>query len=467
MNKKLGLPSVIAIGVGEIVATSCLMSVGQGTSFIGLTFIISMAIACILNMLFALSASEMNGLMPNLTGGLPEYTLACMGRFVTILIMVGGYIFGSTIVGSVECAMFGNTIKTVFPNCPLSAGALSISMLIILTVTNLCGIDLFSKIQNFVAYGLIISLVILGFTGVFKLGTGIVVIQPAVVSSSFADIFPMCGMAVFCFIASEYILPFTKDMKNPKRDVPLGMILSLAIIFVMQSMLSIGFSNYVLWEDLGSSASPHIMYGTYLLGTLGTFWMGISSLFEGSSTANTPIALLAGIVCAMSEIELLPKVFVKRNKKKVPYFGVLLIAAIMLVINITGLTETEEITFIILVSSIFMLLAYIVVHINVIIMRIKQPKAERTFKVPGGIVLPCIGIVGIIAMIFQIDPDPSVRASIYMVCGLVALVIGIYAFIWIKIINREKLFKPMSVEEVYALENQDSMEKADYKEVFS
>ena len=220
MNKKLGLPSVIAIGVGEIVATSCLMSVGQGTSFIGLTFIISMAIACILNMLFALSASEMNGLMPNLTGGLPEYTLACMGRFVTILIMVGGYIFGSTIVGSVECAMFGNTIKTVFPNCPLSAGALSISMLIILTVTNLCGIDLFSKIQNFVAYGLIISLVILGFTGVFKLGTGIVVIQPAVVSSSFADIFPMCGMAVFCFIASEYILPFTK--KIPHTQVYAG-----------------------------------------------------------------------------------------------------------------------------------------------------------------------------------------------------------------------------------------------------
>jgi amino acid transporter len=232
-------------------------------------------------------------------------------------------------------------------------------------------------------------------------------------------------------------------------------------------MLSIGFSNYVLWEDLGSSASPHIMYGTYLLGTLGTFWMGIVSLFAVISTANTLIASLAGIVCAMSEIELLPKVFVKRNKKKVPYFGVLLIAAIMLVINITGLTEAEEIAFIILVSSIFMLLAYIVVHINVIIMRIKQPKAERTFKVPGGIVLPCIGIVGIIAMIFQIDPDPSVRASIYMVCGLVALVIGIYAFIWIKIINREKLFKPMSVEEVYALENQDSMEKADYKEVFS
>ena len=73
-EKKLGLGSVVATGVGLIVATSCLLSLGIGASAIGITFIISMTIACVLNILTALSVSELNALMPNLTGGLAQYT---------------------------------------------------------------------------------------------------------------------------------------------------------------------------------------------------------------------------------------------------------------------------------------------------------------------------------------------------------------------------------------------------------
>ena len=112
-KKKLGLFSVIATGVGVIVATSCLLSLGQGAGTIGTPFIISMILACILNCFAAFAMAELNALMPNLTGGLAQYTLACVGPFITILIMVGGYIFGNTIVASIECAMFGNTVGVV------------------------------------------------------------------------------------------------------------------------------------------------------------------------------------------------------------------------------------------------------------------------------------------------------------------------------------------------------------------
>ena len=91
-QKKLGLPSVVATGVGLIVATSCLLSIGQGTAAIGLPFIITMAIACAFNILTAFSICELNALMPNLTGGMAQYTLACFGPFVSIVITVGGYL---------------------------------------------------------------------------------------------------------------------------------------------------------------------------------------------------------------------------------------------------------------------------------------------------------------------------------------------------------------------------------------
>ena len=52
-EKKLGLPSVVATGVGLIVATSCLLSLGQGSSMIGTPVIITMVIACAFNILTA------------------------------------------------------------------------------------------------------------------------------------------------------------------------------------------------------------------------------------------------------------------------------------------------------------------------------------------------------------------------------------------------------------------------------
>ena len=52
--------------------------------------------------------------MPNLTGGMAQYTLACFGPFLSIVITVGGYLTCQTIMGSSEAAMFGNTLSSVF-----------------------------------------------------------------------------------------------------------------------------------------------------------------------------------------------------------------------------------------------------------------------------------------------------------------------------------------------------------------
>lgn len=79
MNKKLGLPSAIAITVGLIVASSCLLSLGSGIGMAGKGFIISMFIVLILNVCLALSFSELHDLMPNVDGGMGQYTKVGLG----------------------------------------------------------------------------------------------------------------------------------------------------------------------------------------------------------------------------------------------------------------------------------------------------------------------------------------------------------------------------------------------------
>ena len=66
-EKKLGLLSVVSISVGLVVATSCLVSLGEGSGTLGITFILAMVIAMILNMITVASLSELNALMPKTT----------------------------------------------------------------------------------------------------------------------------------------------------------------------------------------------------------------------------------------------------------------------------------------------------------------------------------------------------------------------------------------------------------------
>ncbi|MCQ2601133.1 MAG: hypothetical protein MJ184_07200, partial [Treponema sp.] len=224
-EKKLGLPSVIATGVGLIVATSCLLSIGQGSSILGTPFIITMAIACAFNILTALSICELNALMPNLTGGLAQFTLASCGPFITIITNMGGFICCQLILGSSEAAMFGNTLCEVLPSIPVTPAMWSIGLVIILFVLNLFGVDMFAKIQNIVAYGLIGSLVVLGILGCIKINPATVVEQPSVLIQNYSETFSLLGLAFFLFIGVEFIVPISPNVKNSRKIVPWGMVL--------------------------------------------------------------------------------------------------------------------------------------------------------------------------------------------------------------------------------------------------
>ena len=161
-QKKVGLGSVIATGVGLVVASSCLLTLGIGAGSIGTPFIITMAIACVVNILTLLSIAELNALMPNLTGGLAQFSLACVGPFVTIICMVGGYILCNSLAGSVEGAVFGNAFAEMFSSTGIPAWVFTVILITLLVITNMNGVDVFVKVQDFVAYALIFSLVAMG-----------------------------------------------------------------------------------------------------------------------------------------------------------------------------------------------------------------------------------------------------------------------------------------------------------------
>lgn len=451
-ERKLGLPSVVSTGVGLIVATSCLMSLGQGAGALGTAFIIPMILACAINICTALSLAELNSLMPNLTGGLAQYTLAGMGPFITLVTMVGGYIVCQSIAGSVECAMFGNAINTVF-HTGLPSSVFCIILLLVLITANLLGVDMFAKIQNVVVYGLIFSLVAMGLIGILGLGTGEKLIQKMNISGSISDTFSLLGLAFFLFIGSEFVIPISKNVKNERRNIPLGMVMSLLIILVMQILVVCGMGRYCSWADLAASASPHILYGNSLLGYVGSIWMILVSIFAVISTVNSAISFLSFMCAGMAKIGLMPEFFLKKNRRGAYYVGVLMIGIIMILVNATGLSTSDALSFMITIAIVFWMVSYIIANINVLMFRKKIPKAPRNFKVPFGPVIPFIGIIGNIFMIWHIDGDPAVRAQIYKIDGIIFVILAIYAFFWCKYKLKRPLFKSIPMQEVMAMEN--------------
>lgn len=451
-EKKLGLGNVVSISVGLVVATSCLVSLGEGAGTLGVTFILAMVIAMLLNMTTIASLSELNALMPNTTGGLAQYTLAALGPFPTLISMVGGYIICNTLSCGVEASIFSFSLADIIGgNIP--SIVYTLIMTVIILIANLRGVDMFAKIQDVVAFMLVGSLVVMGFIGMIGMGTGVKIDQPAVLEADFGSIASMTAVAFWLFIGAEYAIPVSKEVKNAKRNVPLGMMIGLFLIFIMQSIMVLGFHNYVEWGELADSAAPHLLYGYAVLGNAGKIWMMLVGALAVISTQNSTVNSLAVICQGMAKMNMLPKIFAKTNKHKVPWFGQVFVSVSIFIFAYVSDSSADMISFLILAGSVFWMVSYILAHVDVIVFRKRLPRAPRNFKVPCGVLFPIIGIVGTIYMILNISTDPQERLMLWLLTGCSFLILGIYSAIWIKVKMKMKVFKSVPLEKVMAMEN--------------
>ena len=476
--KKISLFGAVSTGVGMLIATSCFVSSASGSSAVGTPFVIAIVIACIANMLAVLSIAELNAIMPNLTGGIAQYTLAGLGPLLTIVTMVGGYLISNVFAAPAEGAMFAN-VMTEMTGEAIPPAVFSVGITIVLIFINLKGVNMSTLLQEIVAAFMVVSLLALGIIGVLGLGSGEQVAQDAVISSDLKDILPLTATAFWFFIGAEFIVPLGKDMKSPKK-VPLSMVLSLGIMGIIQILLVFGFKNYTLWSDLGSAASPHVLYAVNMLGKWGRYWMIIVAIFAAVSTQNSIICSVSEICCGMAKMNLLPAFFQKKNKngapyseiccgmakmnllpaffqKKnkngAPYWVIIILGVLTCIIEASGISTGEQVAFLTLTCSLFWMLSYITSHVNVIMLRRKMKNVPRNFKTPLFPLLQIVGIALQVYMMFNISTDPVQRRNIYILCFVLFAALFIYAFIWVKYRLKLPLLKGIGVHQVMMMES--------------
>lgn len=452
MQSKIGLFGAVSTGVGMIIATSCFIPLASGASSVGVTFIPAIFLVCAINMLAAASIAELGALMPNLTGGLAQYTLVGLGPFVTIVTMIGGYFVSNIFAAPAEGAMFAN-VMTSFLGDTLPTAFYSVTLTIALIFINLRGVKVSTLVQSVIAAVMVTSLFALGFVGAAGIGTGDAVTQPLMLDTRLSDILPLTTTAFWLFIGSEFIIPLGKDMKAPKRDIPRAMFLSLAIMCVIQSLMVAGFAHYTPWDELAASDAPHILYAENMLGSIGRVWIIIVAILAAVSTQNSIIGCVAEICCGMAKIGLLPALFQRKNRHGAPYVVILLLGILTILIEATGLSSGDAIQFLILAASLFWMISYIVSHINVMVLRRSAPQVPRTYRVPGYPVLQLFAIVGTLYMIWHISPDASERLEIFAITGVSTLLLAIYAYVWVRKRLHISIFHRVPLSKVMAMED--------------
>ncbi|MBC7382050.1 MAG: amino acid permease [Bacteroidia bacterium] len=244
-----------------------------------------------------------------------------------------------------------------------------------------------------------------GHEGVFKHGWGGVLGGAAIV--------------FFAFIGFDAVSTAAQEAKNPKRDMPIGILGSLVIctiLYILFGHVLTGVANWQEFATAGKEASVTYAIQKYMIGYE---WLGTSvtvAILAGFSSVI--LVMLMGqsrVFFSMSKDGLLPKAFGELHPKfKTPHKAnwILLLFVGAFAAFIPGSIAGD-------LTSFGTLFAFVLVCAGIIILRKKEPGIERPFKTPLVPLVPILGIIVCTAMIISLPLPTLLSALLWLIVGLI------------------------------------------------
>jgi APA family basic amino acid/polyamine antiporter len=223
------------------------------------------------------------------------------------------------------------------------------------------------------------------------------------------------GVVFFAYIGFDAVSTAAQEAKNPQRDLPIGILASLAICTVLYILMALVMTGLVHYPDLDTdhpvfvainAAGPALKWLTYFI-NIGAI-AGLSSVV---------LVMLLGqprIFYTMSRDGLLPPVFAKVHPKfQTPYIATIITGiAAMLIAGAFPIALLGELV------SIGTLLAFVIVCAGVWVLRVRSPEMPRPFKTPWVPAVPIGGIAICGYMMYGLPSDTWMRLIIWMAIGL-------------------------------------------------
>ncbi len=226
------------------------------------------------------------------------------------------------------------------------------------------------------------------------------------------------AIVFFAFIGFDAVSTAAQEAKNPKRDMPLGILGSLAIctiLYILFAHVLTGVAPWQEYETAGKEASvayavQHYMPGYEWLATAIT----VAILLGFSSVILVMLMGQSRVFYSMSQDGLIPRVFSELHPKyRTPYKSNMILFLLVgaFAAFIPGSVAGD-------LTSFGTLFAFVIVCAGIIIMRKKFPDLERPFKTPLVPLVPILGMLVCSFLIIALDNTTLTVAGVWMLFGL-------------------------------------------------
>ncbi|MFA6261645.1 MAG: amino acid permease [Bacteroidia bacterium] len=457
LKRTLGRGSLIALGIGAIIGAGLFVRTAAAAgehagNAVTLSFIIA-ALGCA----FAgLCYAEFASMIP-IAGSAYTYAYATMGEMVAWIIgwsLILEYALGAATVAIAWSEYLNKLIGGIVPyewchspmesiqnlDGSLTHGIMNLPALAILLVLSLLLIRgthqsaVFNSVIVIVKVSIVLLFIALGWQYIRPENHIPYMIPedaaPALLpNGSFYDysnfwrhgwggVLTGAGIVFFAFIGFDAVSTAAQEAKNPKKDMPVGILGSLVIctfLYILFSHVLTGVSPYTDFVKEGKEASVAYAISTYMegYGWLATA-VTVAILAGFSSVILVMLLGQSRVFYSMSHDGLLPKAFSDLHLKyHTPYKSNLILFGFVgaFAAFVPGSVAGD-------LTSIGTLLAFVLVSAGIWILRRTNPELKRPFKTPLVPLVPILGIVVCLAMIVGLPGPTLLSALLWMLFGL-------------------------------------------------
>ena len=445
LRRILGPWSLVALGVGVIIGAGLFSITGAVASgFTGPAITISFAIAALGCCFAGLCYAEFASMIP-VAGSAYTYSYATMGELVAWIIgwdLVLEYCVAATTVSIswsrylvVFLEGFGIHLPHALTACPWDGGIVNIPAFIIVVLMSLFlirgtkGSSIFNGIIVFLKVSVVLIFVILGwkyiqmenYTPYIPENTG------KLGEFGFSGILRGAAIVFFAFLGFDAVSTAAQETKNPRRDMPIGILMSLFIctlLYILFAHVMTGVVHYTAFE--GHNGIAPVAIAIEHMGQMdasGTIqpdypWMNraiiVAILLGYCSVIMVTLLGQSRVFLSMSRDGLLPPLFSHIHPRfRTPARSNLLFMVLVgtLAAFVPAQVAGE-------MCSIGTLFAFTLVCAGVLIVRRTMPDAPRSFKTPLVPFVPIAGIITCLVMMVFLPADTWIRLVLWMLIGL-------------------------------------------------
>ncbi|RCW45219.1 amino acid/polyamine/organocation transporter (APC superfamily) [Halopolyspora algeriensis] len=424
LRRTLGLVPLVALSVGATLGTGIFVVLADAAPSAGPAVVVSFVLAGLAALCSALSYAELAGSVP-MSGSAYSYTYATMGELVAwvcgwCLLLEYGVSVAAVAVGwggylnEFLQGTIGMTIPEALSAPPGEGGLVNIpAAVVVLLATGVLLLGVRESARATTVVTLLKIGILVFFVAVAVTGFRSVNMSPFA-PMGFAGISAGASAVFFSFIGFDAASTAGEEARDPKRDLPRAIMLSLSIVTALYVLVALAAVGAVGAGALGGSdASLAMVLQTVTRQGWPSVVLAFGAVLAIASVVLTVLYGQTRILVSMSRDGLMPQMFSRVNRRAVPARNTALVGVLVAVLaSVVPLSRLAEAT------SIGTLVAFGLVNIGVLILRRNRPDLNRSFRTPLMPWTPLLGVALCGYLITGLDAVTWLAFALWSAAGL-------------------------------------------------